>query len=171
LTKQKYYYNTHFFNKDSEESFYWAGFIAADGNISQKGDFTISLKASDSNHLEKFKTCISSNAVIKILPPKEKIINGITTKTSGSAIIRFRAKMWIMPFHKFGIIPNKTKTYHIPNEIINSRYFRYFVRGYFDGDGWFFIKKGNSQLPPAQGWWLVSGSPRHEAGGFLGIRS
>jgi hypothetical protein len=138
--KQKYYYDQKFFEKDTEESFYWAGFIAADGNISQKGDFTLSLKSSDLHHIEKFKTAILSNANIVLLPPKEKTINGITTKTSGSAIIRFRAKYWINSLQRFGIVPNKTATYSIPEEIISNINFKHFIRGYFDGDGWFSIK-------------------------------
>ncbi len=143
--KQKYFYDIDFFNKDNEQSFYWAGFIAADGNISKKNDFTLSLKQSDLEHIENFKTHIASNAPIKILPPKEKIINGINTKTSGTALIRFRANYWEKSLYRFGIIPNKTKTYHIPNEIINNQYFKHFIRGYFDGDGWFSIKYKNKK--------------------------
>ena len=40
---------------DTEEKAYWLGFIFADGYISLKGNsFELSLKGSDSEHLDKF---------------------------------------------------------------------------------------------------------------------
>lgn len=138
---KRYNCKEKFFEIDNEGSFYWAGFIAADGNISKDGDFTLSLKIEDYNHLVMFKNLIVSDAPIKILPPRKKIINGIETQTSGTAIIRFRSKQWLYDLQRFNIIPNKTSTYDIPQQIINHKYFKHFIRGYFDGDGWFSIRK------------------------------
>jgi hypothetical protein len=68
--KKKIKYNSDdlFFDKDNEKSFYWAGFIAADGNISEKSDFSLTLKISDVSHIEKFKKDVSSDAPITFLP-------------------------------------------------------------------------------------------------------
>jgi len=142
-----YNHNENFFATDTEDSFYWAGFIAADGNITAKKDFTLSLKQGDYAHILKFKTIINSNAPITISPPKDLIICGIETRTSGSAIIRFRAKQWSEDFIRFNIVPNKTKIYSIPSNILNHKLVNHFIRGYFDGDGWFsHVKKLNRYL-------------------------
>ena len=62
-----YKYDKQFFNKiDNEEKSYWAGFIAADGNI--RKDFLkmrIELNIKDYSHLEKFKKSINGNNPIK----------------------------------------------------------------------------------------------------------
>lgn len=142
VKKKIYSYDKDFFSNDTERSFYWAGFIAADGCISNEGDFCISLKISDIDHIEKFKQDVKSDYAINILPPRDKIICGIKTKTEGSALIRFRAKDWLKPFNKFNIIAAKTKTYTIPIWLSDHTYFRHFIRGYFDGDGWFAKKNG-----------------------------
>lgn len=53
----KYQYNTHYFkNIDTEDKAYWAGFIAADGNV--RKDYLkmrLELNIKDLGHLEKFK--------------------------------------------------------------------------------------------------------------------
>lgn len=143
----KYSSNSIFFDDDNEYSFYWAGFIAADGCISKKSDFALSLKLSDFNHIEKFKKITSATAPIKILPPRKKIINKVETQTSGTALIRFRNVNWINSLSRFNIIPNKTKTFDIPDSIIKSNLFNHFLRGYFDGDGWFSsVKQNNDKI-------------------------
>ena len=57
-----------FFDENTEESFYWAGFIAADGCVYDlKGKygtykkFQINLSAKDVDHLEKLGKYINSN--------------------------------------------------------------------------------------------------------------
>lgn len=132
-----YSHDENFFSRDTEESFYWAGFIAADGNITDKNDFTLSLKKSDYDHILKFKVAINSNAPITITEPENRIIDGIETLHTGSAIIRFRANEWAKELKRFNIIPNKTKTYSIPKIVLKHSLFKHFIRGYFDGDGWF----------------------------------
>lgn len=61
----RYDYDENFFARDTEEAFYWAGFIAADGCIAdqpnEKMSLRISLATTDKNHLVKFLTDIGSN--------------------------------------------------------------------------------------------------------------
>lgn len=137
IKKIKYECNNSFFDINNQQSFYWAGFIAADGSINNKGDFALSLKLADYEHIEKFKSIIESNATIYTISSKEVIINGVETKSSGCATIRFRNKLWLESLKRFNIIPNKTKVYDIPTDILNHELFHHFLRGYFDGDGWF----------------------------------
>lgn len=141
-----YSYDPNFFNIDTETSFYWAGFIAADGNISNKGDFTLSLKVEDRHHIEKFAAHTMSSAPITILGPTLKMIDGVETRTSGTTLIRFRAKHWITGLQNFNIVPNKTAQYELPNNVINHKLFKHFVRGYFDGDGWYGKTQLNNKL-------------------------
>jgi len=138
--KNTYIYNLNFFDIENEFSFYWAGFIAADGCVSKKGDFHLSLKLSDKHHIEKFKEHVQTNAPIKYKPPTKKVINNVQTITSGTSLIRFRAKNWSTSLQKFNIVPNKTKTFNIPEHIKNNQLFKHFIRGYFDGDGWFSLR-------------------------------
>lgn len=133
----KYYHDENFFATDTENSFYWAGFIAADGNISKEKDFNLTLKKDDYQHILKFKTAVGSDAPIIFGKPEKMIICGIATTHTGSATIRFRAKKWSEDLKRFNIVPNKTKTYTIPQTILKHPLFKHFIRGYFEGDGWF----------------------------------
>lgn len=141
IKKTKYECNEDFFECNNEKSFYWAGFMAADGNVSKKGDINIGVSIKDINHLEKFKNDIKSNAPIKIITKKSRIINGITTPESKFATFRFRSKKMVKDLQRFNVIPNKTNTYFIPDQILNHDLNWHFIRGYFDGDGWFTKRK------------------------------
>ena len=48
----RYSFNERFFSEDSEASFYWAGFIAADGCLYKK-TLSIGLSSKDKCHLQK----------------------------------------------------------------------------------------------------------------------
>jgi hypothetical protein len=134
-----YEHDENFFTNDTEESFYWAGFLAADGNITAKRDFALSLKASDQAHIEKFRTAIKSNAPLFFAKPEERIICGVKTTHSGSVGIRFRANKWFYDLQRFNIVPNKTKIYSLPPFLATHPLVRHFIRGYFEGDGWFSV--------------------------------
>ena len=51
-----YNHDKNFFATDTEDSFYWAGFIAADGNITDKKDFTILI--AESQRLQSLDECV-----------------------------------------------------------------------------------------------------------------
>lgn len=139
-----------FFSRDNELSFYWAGFMAADGNVSKQNDVGIILKSSDINHLIKFQEIIKTNSPITYNTNKERTININgkihTIKTSTNIRIRIRSYQMAKDLQRFNIIPNKTKTYDIPEWIINHQLFHHFIRGYFDGDGWFSLAKTKNKL-------------------------
>lgn len=53
--------NTVFDSIDTEEKAYWLGFLYADGNVHSTANIvSLSLKLSDINHLEKFKTFLKA---------------------------------------------------------------------------------------------------------------
>src|SRR5690606_6653276 len=51
----RYTCNEKFFETPSEESFYWLGFLAADGCVTGLHSIQMELSVKDINHLEKFK--------------------------------------------------------------------------------------------------------------------
>lgn len=128
-TKQKYSYNKDFFKYDNELSYYWAGFIAADGCILKNkysNILKIALSIKDIDHLEKFKNDIESNHPIKTYDSYCQIY--ITSNDFENDLKRFN------------IVKNKTHIYTFPINL-NQNLIHHFMRGYFDGDGsWYYHK-------------------------------
>lgn len=76
---KRYFHDENFFEKDTEESWYWAGFIAADGSVS-KTFLNIDICSLDLDHLKQFQKNIKTTVAIKLKPPRttvfhNKIIN------------------------------------------------------------------------------------------------
>ena len=135
-----YKYNKKFFNKiDTEEKAYWAGFIAADGNI--RKDFLkmrIELNIRDYSHLEKFKKSIEGNN-----PIKEAI-----RPNNHSCYIDVNYKEFCSALNELGITPKKSLTLQIKFELIPRELRNHFIRGYFDGDGSINkYQRGNKEKP------------------------
>ena len=124
MTKYKYLCNHSFFKEQNEKSFYWAGFIAADGSLIKRKYSKISkicLSIKDIEHLEKFKSNIQSNHPIKIY--------------NNSCEIVIVSNFIYEDLKIFDIIPNKTKIYSMPEWLEQHELYYHFLRGYFDGDG------------------------------------
>lgn len=124
--------NTVFDSIDTEEKAYWLGFLMADGYISKNSNtIELSLKGSDSNHLQKYNNFIRNTQPIKI----SKVIN------NGKEYSRCRCAVTDSHFHnrliELGCIPQKSLTLKFPNKNIfaNKNLIRHFIRGYIDGDG------------------------------------
>jgi hypothetical protein len=130
-----YQCNENFFKNDSPESFYLAGFIAADGSVQYRKyskTLKITLSEKDFNHLEKIKNILSSNHNIKIYKVKK---SKLVKSENNCAELQITNKTLVEDLIKFNIIPNKTKTYCMPEWLINHNFISHFMRGYFDGDG------------------------------------
>lgn len=139
LKRKKYSCNEAFFSEDNELSWYWAGFIAADGNIEKnKNRITIKLNKKDIDHLIKYKDNIKSTAPITE-SCREDNRPGFKSKYYYGCQIRFNSSQMVYDLFKFGIVPNKSKIYSIPEELFNNYNIKHFIRGLIDGDGW--IKK------------------------------
>lgn len=116
--------NERFFETFSEESCYWAGFLAADGNVDYKGRVRLMLKYDDILHLEKFRKAIKSTHAISS-----------NTEAYNRCSFEFtNPDMCGMLDVNFNIVPNKTDKYVLPEQV-PAGMFRHFLRGYFDGDG------------------------------------
>ena len=115
--------NIDAFSSFTEESCYWAGFLAADGCITG-GTLKLCLGYDDHSHVEKFKEFIGSSHKI-----------AVNTEKYYRSEISFKQEKVILDLkNNFNITPNKSLTYTLPTKIPKEM-FKHFVRGYFDGDG------------------------------------
>lgn len=129
----RYTCNDNLFSQDTPESFYWAGFIAADGCIklhSKKYKYlSIGLAIEDQNHLEKFKKIIEFNGPIL----RKKDSDG-----NESVEIAIRSDKIFDDLQRFKITERKSLTLKFPEFVINHEHCVHFLRGYFDGGGSFY---------------------------------
>lgn len=120
-----YHFNDSFFEKiDTEEKAYWLGMLMADGNISDFGrkSYTIRLllKESDIYHVQNFADAIDLKKTIRI--DKE-----------GRGSIAIHSKKMFFDLIAHGIYPNKTGHEVFPS--LDETLMPHFIRGFFDGDG------------------------------------
>lgn len=128
-----------FFSRDTEEAFYWAGFIAADGcviaNGKNKKDITLlnlTLQRSDEDHIKKFVKDIKFSGDIKQgnTAPSFRV-----KKSFPMSRINITSRKITSDLKRFGIVPRKSLIFDCPQDIVNHELFNHFLRGYFDGDG------------------------------------
>lgn len=145
--KSKYFCNHNFFNEDSEQSFYWAGFIAADGCVFSKNlnikKIIISLSDKDEEHLFKFKSNINFTGPISKSTTKR--INK-KWKDSTKCTITISSYKLFDSLKRFNIVPNKTNILTFPNHLKEHPLINHFMRGYVDGDGSFYINKNRRRV-------------------------
>lgn len=114
--------NVHAFTDFTDSSCYWAGFIAADGCVTN-GYVKVCLNYDDTSHIEKFREFLGSN-------------HSITSNTRKyyRSELSFKNSQIVEDLEtNYNIVPKKSLVYELPK--IPDRYLRHFIRGYFDGDG------------------------------------
>lgn len=116
--------NDIFFESETMEVYYWAGFLAADGWIEKdRNRVGLALQAQDLQHLEKFKNAVESTHEIC------SFMNGTAYR------IRFNSEKMCKDLeNKFNISGSKTFTYKMP-EFEDKHLALEFLRGYVEGDG------------------------------------
>lgn len=134
-------FNESFFAVDTERSFYWAGFLAADGCVSewyQKGSLIQAVKLTQA---ERY-------VIVAFLSDVEcfgrKISERHYDKVNGHGVtynIELKSSKMFGDLHRFGILPRKSKLLTMPGWLTNHRLVNHFLRGYFDGDGSVYINK------------------------------
>lgn len=143
------FFNEEAFSDFTPESCYWAGFLAADGWIDkQQTTVSVELAIKDRDHLVKL--CEFLGADLEMVTERDK-------KQPWGTISRFCAvhfcsmRLAKMLDENFNIMPTKSKILK-PPLLIPERMTSHFVRGYFDGDGWFSWNHGSLK------WGVCSGS-------------
>ena len=118
---------TNFEIIDTEEKAYWLGFLYADGSVGSKEDkIELGLAEKDLKHIEKFRDFMN-------------ITNKISYReNTRSYRISFRSSKCKQDLINKGCIPKKSLILEFPNENqVPNNLIKHFIRGYFDGDGWF----------------------------------
>lgn len=111
-----------FSNIDSEDSAYWLGFLYADGWVMDSNSVGLSLQKGDIVHIEKYKKFLKYEGKIYEFP--------------NAYSLQFRNKIIGNDLKRLGCIPNKSLKLKFPSkDIVDMNYVKYFIRGYFDGDG------------------------------------
>lgn len=119
---------------------YWAGFIAADGNIKKDSQtLRIGLGALDAGHLEQFLKHIGSNHPIR------RTTRRYPSRTTECATVEIGSKSFAKDLGAIGIVPAKTFCFDWPD--LPDEAARHFLRGYFDGDGSWILKPTRGPTP------------------------
>ena len=124
----KYKVNQCFFKYWNSQMAYVLGFTFADGNIHHVA-LAWDLK-SDVELLRKINRAMGSNYPIK--------------KRKNSFRLRISNPFILQDVQKLGVIPDKTKTCLFPN--VPGEFFRDFIRGFLDGDGWIYTREGRREI-------------------------
>ena len=133
ISVRKYTIDDNIFSEDSERSFYWAGFLAANGSVSDNYRIYINMGKDNKSFLEKMTKAFGTNT-----PVKDVVIRSKTTKPYIATSLLITSKKISEDLKRFNVVPRKKQTYFIPNEILNSNFIRHFVRGWIDGLGGFY---------------------------------
>lgn len=109
------------FRDINDISSYWAGFIAADGNISGYNKFSLGVAEKDKLQLFRFMNDIKSTHKVSIRKDKFHSISIRDTDVCESLLTNFN------------IMPRKSLSFKVPN--LSREMMPHFLRGLFDGDG------------------------------------
>jgi intein-encoded DNA endonuclease-like protein len=142
LTNRRYDVNHNYFeNIDNEEKAYWLGFLFADGCVRKTksgSQLVLKLSVKDEEHLKLFKDNIESEHKIGYNQNMTLTKKG-TPSTSDNCLIRINSNKLINDLINQGCIPRKTFTINKP--IIDEKFYKDFIRGFYDGDGNFFYSE------------------------------
>lgn len=123
------------FLANSEEKYYWIGFLAADGNISEKENrISLGCAEKDHNHLIKYSKFVKASI--------KKVYNKTFSIYESRVVFRDKAiKKYLV---SLGVTSNKSKTLKL-NIPLNE----HILRGVFDGDGYARKNKGHFEIATA----------------------
>lgn len=118
--------NHEYFNSESPNMAYILGLLASDGTIRKDSNsIKLTLSEQDSEILEKIKKELDYHGTIKHYEDSKGYKN---------ASLTFTSKQIKDKLAEYNIVPSKTFTFTFPTKL-NKKYWRDFIRGYFDGDG------------------------------------
>lgn len=148
-TKLRDFDKHYFHNIDSDLKAYFLGFIFADGYVvcrpkTRNYEFAMQLQSEDKYILEAINKELGGVHEISHNNPKDKIINGVKTRSGHSDTLRIYSKDIVYDLIDCGIVPDKTHNYTLPS--IPDKYFFDFLRGYIDGDGCYYNRNGNVNI-------------------------
>lgn len=154
----KYQYDRNFFHDIvTEEQSYWLGFIAADGNIciqKERKDnngglsnmVSIELAVKDIDHLKMLNKHLKGNIPVTTRNRGSHELKSGRTITGGeTCMIRLYSNQMVQDLLQLNIVPNKTYDHRSLPVLSNEQLNIAFLRGYFDGNGSFFMSYANGK--------------------------
>lgn len=134
--KRIYTINDDFFANPNLLNCYYAGWLAADGNVSDKGYLNVGISEKDIGIFENFLTDAESNYKISKHLAKG-LFPSIAIKIKSNKICHDLS-------NNFNITPRKSSTLKPPN-ITDTNLIDAFIVGYIDGDGCICLSDGKKQ--------------------------
>ncbi len=142
--KRKYTFDECFFDEvETESKAYWLGFLYAEGNL-HRSTLAVKLASVDLGHLLAFRQAIQSQQPVY----KVKGKNAYVLKISSTGLPP--------KLNRLGIVPNKNAKLCFPALPENLQV--HFIRGFFDGDGWFGKSTPNDMKVESWQWAVCSRS-------------
>lgn len=139
-------FNKRYFHEiDSDIKAYLFGFIFADGYVvcrkeARNYEFAMQLQSQDKYILDTLNKELGGVHNITHKNPQDKIINGVSTRSGHTDVLRVYSKDIVNDLMKHGVVPDKTHNYILPK--VPNEYFFDFLRGYIDGDGCYYDNHG-----------------------------
>ena len=123
--QRKYLVNDNYFDIENERMAYLLGFLASDGTVRKNSnEIKLSLSSIDKDILLEFQKEVGGRPVKDYLTQE-----GFETSTWAFTSEHIKKKL-----AEYNIVPQKTFTFSFPKKL-DKKYWRDFIRGYFDGDG------------------------------------
>lgn len=141
---------------------YILGFIAADGTVidARKSSRTCytTIAIQDRTLLEEIKKTMGSNHEIYTKSAHYRKFDNKSYFCKEISILRIGSKVLFQDLVNLGITPRKSLSLGLPK--MQSKYFPYFLRGYFDGDGCINLYFSNGSTSPNLQIIFTSGSQK-----------
>jgi len=145
-------HNEEFFNEPSEINCAIAGFVAADGCVTDKGRLTINIGRKDREHLVRIAKLTEYEGNVYDYQSRFSVAidsEGKPVRIPGTTLtsnVQIQAPTWIQDFEKhWGIVPRKTFLMKAPN-ISGNRLCLAYISGLIDGDGWIGVSSPESYM-------------------------
>lgn len=156
----------NFFSRDNEESFYIAGFIAADGCVKDRKnnsgnirhELGIGLSQEDKDFLMQLKQIMKAETPIRDFLVKNSKRNPKWNDCWKSELI-ITSKQICDDLQRFNIVPRKSLIYTFPEWMKTHPLKHHFIRGYNDGDGSFYVPKLQGGRIEKQIYFSMRGTP------------
>lgn len=129
-SRRSYSLNTAYFSEPTIRNSYWAGFIAADGCLTEKGALKVALSFKDRKHLKELKSELDFSGPVR---------DGLAAAPGGREVAYSCLTVWSTEMlqdlkRNFNIVERKTLTLPPPDRLPEPMA-EAFIVGLIDGDG------------------------------------
>lgn len=124
------------FSKRDCATAYWAGFLMADGSVSESGQLSLNAHEQDHSHIVLFAKWIGLT--------EADVYRAKASKWSGpQSRIHLSHPRFVLDLRAWGVVPRKSHVFSEPQ--VSDELFPHFVRGWFDGDGYVSLRKAKER--------------------------